>query len=159
MIRDGDGDLSEQEFVDGAVDQVSEIHRLISKIEKQLKRSYLNHRSPCQVELRDRLGKIVRSEDAPLYRMSSCYWPLTNQMSTVYCMTSFFDRYLLLSTPFLVAIENKPIYLLSYLCLIFSSSAFFSFYQSDVQLKSTGRGRGDPDFRDGEGKCRNCLFL
>ena len=59
MDFDGDGSLSEQEFVDGAVLQVD-------RNEAKSKPSY-------QEELKERIGACVSRRDAPLYRMSSSY--------------------------------------------------------------------------------------
>ena len=89
LNRDNDGDLSEQEFVVGAVEQVKILFRncqikcfkkceiwILLTSEPFLYIFYLRSQkySPIlQAEFRDRLGKVVRLEEAPLYRMSSCY--------------------------------------------------------------------------------------
>ena len=88
LNRDNDGDLSEQEFVVGAVEQVKILFRNCQKRFKNCEIWILMTSEPflyifylrgqkcfpiLQAEFRDRLGKVVRLEEAPLYRMSSCY--------------------------------------------------------------------------------------
>ena len=91
LNRDNDGDLSEQEFVVGAVEQVKLLFRncqikclkncaiwiLIWITSEPFLYIFYLRGQICfpilQAEFRDRLGKVVRLEEAPLYRMSSCY--------------------------------------------------------------------------------------